>query len=95
MGSIETKIIVLSATLPGNGSKTWSWKNPLFDGIHAFSAPTHSNNSPFDVDLKVEISTLKFIKNTGTGKRRIEFTVKNLTPHPLAYEVHMSVAKPI
>ena len=95
MGSIGVKIIILSDSLTPNQSKTWYWNNPPHDNVTAFSAVTHSNFSPPNVDLKVEISTLKYNRNTGTGKRRIEYTVKNLTAHPLAYEVHMSWASPI
>jgi hypothetical protein len=95
MGSINVKIVVLSAHLGPNESDTWSWNNPLLDTVYAFSAVTHSDGSPADANLKVEISTLKYNRNLSTGKRRIEYTVKNLTPHPLSYEVHMSRATPI
>lgn len=95
MGSIHVSIVVLSANLGPNAQTTWVWNNPKFDSVHAFGAVTHSNNSPANADLKVEISTLKFNRNTGTGKRRIEYTVKNLTANPLAYEIHMSQADPI
>jgi len=95
MGSIDVKIVVLSASLGPNQSDTWFWNNPDHDAVYAFSAVTHSDGSPANADLKVEISTLKYNRNTGTGKRRIEYTVKNLTSHPLAYEVHRSRATPI
>lgn len=95
MGSINTKIIILSAQLGPNQSDTWYWMNPNIDAVYAFSAITHSNGSPANANLKVEISTLKYNKDLNTGKRRIEYTVKNVTAHPLAYEVHMSWATPI
>ena len=95
MGSIGVKITILSASLGPNESDTWYWNNPLHDAVYAFSAVTHSNFSPPDANLKVEISPLRYNRNTGTGKRRIEYTVKNLTSHPLSYEVHRSWATPI
>jgi len=95
MGSIDTRILILSDSLAPKQTKTWFWNNPLHDAVYTFSAVTHSYGSPPNADLKIEISTLKYNRNTTTGKRRIEFQVKNLTQHQLAYEVHMSCATPI
>jgi hypothetical protein len=95
MGSIDVKIIIFAASLGPNQSDTWHWKNYDHDAVYAFSAVTHADGSPPNVDLKVEVSTLKYNRNTGTGNRRIEYRVKNLTSYPLAYEVHRSWATPI
>jgi hypothetical protein len=94
MGSINTQIIVLSDNLNAGQTRTWFWNNPNINYVYAFSAATHSNSSAPNSDLKVEISPLRYNYNNDTGKRRIEFTVKNLSSTPLNYEVHMSYAMP-
>jgi len=94
MGSINTKIIVLSDDLAPGETRTWSWNNPNINYVYAFSAATHSNSSAPNSDLKVEISPLRYNYNNGTGKRRIEFSVKNVSSTQLNYEVHMSYAMP-
>ena len=95
MGSINTKIIILSATLGPGQTATWYWNNPLHNAVYAFSVVPHSYFSTPNTWLRAELSTLKYSRNTGTGKRRIEYQVKNLTQSNMSYEVHMSWATPI
>jgi hypothetical protein len=93
MATINTAIIVFSASLAPGGSENWNWNNPDINAVYAFSAVVHSNFSAPTANLAVEISPLRYGYNVGTDKRRIEYTVKNLTQQPLNYEIHMSVAR--
>jgi hypothetical protein len=95
MGSINVDFMIFSANLNPGQTATWYWNNPVIEDVYAFSAATHSNNSQLNSDIKVEISPLRFNQNVATGKRRIEFDVKNPTNQPLNYEVHMSWASQI
>jgi hypothetical protein len=95
MGSIGTDIVLLSANMNPGDTHTWHWNNPNINYVYALSAATHSSNSQLNQDLKVQISPLRYNYNTGTGKRWIEYDVKNVTQQPLNYEVHMSWASPI
>jgi hypothetical protein len=92
MATINTQIVIFSASLAPGASKGWSWNNPNINAVYAFSAVVHSNFSSPTANLEVEISPLRYGYNVGTQKRRIEYTVRNLTQEPLAYEIHMSWA---
>ena len=94
MGSIDVKIVVFSDNLAPGKTQTWFWNNPNINFVYTFSAATHSNGSALGSNLAVQISPLRFSLNNETGKRRIEYDVKNVTQQPLNYEIHMSVSKP-